>query len=443
VTNYIKKVDDAWIVFSANHERLETCANEQEAKRAMAEMDFFEKKANYVQIVNSVNTSSIRVERDDAGDEIIIVPSYTMPDDIVMNGILYPAAEIEKSYYTLEGTPAPIGHPIDKQGDFVSASSEIGINRFHAGVFNGVVKREGNRLYVEKRVNVNVAKRTTQGEMLINALRDIMEGQRDDPIHTSTGIYLEVNSLDYPRTNDQGKEYNGIASNMFFDHDAILLNEEGAATPQDGVGMLVNKRNENTLNVMRVNLDSESTPDNDKNLLDKLIDLIKSVAPAGQTSYDTDNGQGGREDENNKGNDEMKDYLLKLLRANKVEIADDATDTEIQAAHDKLMATNKADDESEPLIEAINNALAPINAKIESLESTLNANSDAEKESLVADLEKIGFEKADVEGMTVNAMKKTIAMNSKPAHYTGGHFAPNHSTEDKFETSLSAYNKES
>ena len=28
---------------------------------------------------------------------------------------------------------------------------------------------------------------------------------------------------------------------MYFDHDAILLGEEGAATPSQGVGMMVNK----------------------------------------------------------------------------------------------------------------------------------------------------------------------------------------------------------
>jgi hypothetical protein len=32
-------------------------------------------------------------------------------DDIVMNRKLYPAAEIEKAYNTLERNPMPLGHP--------------------------------------------------------------------------------------------------------------------------------------------------------------------------------------------------------------------------------------------------------------------------------------------------------------------------------------------
>jgi len=43
-----------------------------------------------------------------------------------------------------------------------------------------------------------------------------------------------VNAADHKR----------IARNMVFDHDAILLGEEGAATPEQGVGMLVNAKGE-------------------------------------------------------------------------------------------------------------------------------------------------------------------------------------------------------
>lgn len=54
------------------------------------------------------------------------------------------------------------------------------------------------------------------------------------PIHTSTGIMLERE----PATNGEG--YDWIARNMKFDHDAILINETGAATPEQGVGLMVN-----------------------------------------------------------------------------------------------------------------------------------------------------------------------------------------------------------
>src|SRR5690606_13959760 len=55
------------------------------------------------------------------------------------------------------------------------------------------------------------------------------------PIHTSTGLLCQREPA------PKGAEgYQWIARNMQFDHDAILLDEPGAATPEQGVGMMVN-----------------------------------------------------------------------------------------------------------------------------------------------------------------------------------------------------------
>ena len=65
-----------------------------------------------------MNAAAVRkVKRN--GRDLVIVPSATLPDDVVMNGIKYPAGEIEASFKTLERTPAPLGHPIIN-GKFVS-----------------------------------------------------------------------------------------------------------------------------------------------------------------------------------------------------------------------------------------------------------------------------------------------------------------------------------
>jgi len=48
-----------------------------------------------VNIRTTANLASIRKERRNGRDKII-VPSATLPDGIVMNGISYPAEEIEK-----------------------------------------------------------------------------------------------------------------------------------------------------------------------------------------------------------------------------------------------------------------------------------------------------------------------------------------------------------
>lgn len=175
----------------------------------------------------AVNAASIRREQHN-GREHIVVPSFTLPDEVVMNGGLYPHDEIEKSYATLEGSLAPLGHP-QVNGEYVSAQQPDAINSYHVGAWNRNVKRVGNRISVEKIIDVEFAKNTEGGRKLLDAIN------KGEPIHTSTGIFLEREMT----PNADGHEW--IARNMNFDHDAILIGEIGAATPEDGVGMMVNK----------------------------------------------------------------------------------------------------------------------------------------------------------------------------------------------------------
>lgn len=175
----------------------------------------------------SVNHATIRYETHN-GREHMVIPSFTLPDGIVMNGGMYPHDEIEKSYKSLEGTLAPLSHP-QVDGDYVAANQAEAINAHHIGAWNRNVKRVGNRVALEKWVDIEFAKTTEGGRQLIEAVNN------GSPIHTSTGIFLNREMT----PNADG--YGWIARDMTFDHDAILLNEVGAATPEDGVGMMVNK----------------------------------------------------------------------------------------------------------------------------------------------------------------------------------------------------------
>lgn len=173
-----------------------------------------------------VNNADIRTVQED-GREYLVIPSYTLPDNVVMNGGLYPKAEIDASYLSLEDTPAPVGHPM-AGGKYISAFHPKATNAYYAGAYNRNVRREGNRVYLEKWVDTEFAKNSIRGRELLDAVA------AKQPIHTSTGIMLERE----PATNGDG--YDWIARNMKFDHDAILINEIGAATPEQGVGLMVN-----------------------------------------------------------------------------------------------------------------------------------------------------------------------------------------------------------
>ncbi len=183
----------------------------------------------------------IRREQRD-GRDVVVVRSVTLPDDIVMNGIMYPALEIEKSYKSLEGTPAPLDHPT-VNGTFVPSRSALGLNIGYFGAWNANVTRQDGRVIVEKVIDIERANESAMGRRVMTAL------EQGRPIHTSTGLMMNIREC----TTSDLADYEGY--NMEFDHDAILLDQEGAATPEQGVGMMVNSGGQE-LSVTVVNSDA-------------------------------------------------------------------------------------------------------------------------------------------------------------------------------------------
>lgn len=187
-----------------------------------------------INVRSVANAAAVRREKRN-GRDVVIVPSATMPDDIVMNGsqgkVLYPADEIAKSFRQLERTPAPLGHPM-VNGKFVSARDPEGINIGYIGAWNERVRQEGGRVLLDKVIDVEVASRSEGGKAVLKAI------DSGGPIHTSTGLLARLDPV------ENNQSYAKVARSIVWDHDAILLNEEGAATPAQGVGMLVNEKGE-------------------------------------------------------------------------------------------------------------------------------------------------------------------------------------------------------
>lgn len=177
------------------------------------------------------------------GVEHIIVSSATLPDDIVMNGGLYPAEEIAASFETLELTLSPVEHPMI-DGQFISANDPRAIHDFHAGAFNMNVRRENGRVHIDKFINVAEALKTERGKRLLDRIDELENNDNPRPIHTSVGVFITPEELSEPQTNAAGDEFTWIARDMVFDHDAILLDSVGAAQPHQGVGVAVNRQGE-------------------------------------------------------------------------------------------------------------------------------------------------------------------------------------------------------
>lgn len=179
-----------------------------------------------INVRSAINSSGIRRERRD-GRDYIIVPSATMPDGIVMNRTRYPANEIAKAFSSLENTPAPLGHPTI-EGAFVSAKDPEGLARGWIGAWNRNVRRENGRVFVDKVIDVATASQLDGGKTVLEAI------EKGEPIHSSTGLYAILTAVE----GDEAVDWE--ASDIVFDHDAILIGEDGAATPKQGVGLMVN-----------------------------------------------------------------------------------------------------------------------------------------------------------------------------------------------------------
>ncbi|WP_349844451.1 hypothetical protein ABNP39_08215 [Pantoea dispersa] len=188
-----------------------------------------------VNVTTKVNSQAIRRETYN-GRPHLVLPSYTLPANVVMNGGLYPESEIDAHYQGLEGTLAPLGHPT-VDGKFVSAFSPEGINAGHIGAWNRNVKKSGNRVYAEKWVDTTVANQSEGGRELLERVAAIERGEDVPPIHTSVAVFLDQLEANAEQK-AQGIEW--VAKINAMDHDAILLHEVGAAQPEQGVGLMVN-----------------------------------------------------------------------------------------------------------------------------------------------------------------------------------------------------------
>lgn len=192
---------------------------------------------NCVNVLSVINSASnITTETINGKPHIVVRGVTPVVDDIVMNRKLYPAAEIEKAYNTLERNQMPLGHP-KVDGKHVSARDVRAVNEFHVGAWLQNVSHKDGKVTGDMYVNRQYAESSDKGKRLINRLDDMLSGANADPIHISTGLlYSGITA----NGESKGKKYNEIATNMMFDHVAVLLDEPGAGTPNEGVGIFVN-----------------------------------------------------------------------------------------------------------------------------------------------------------------------------------------------------------
>jgi hypothetical protein len=354
-----------------------------------------------VHVSSRVNNSTIRRERR-GGRDVIIVPSATMPDGVVMNGIRYPAEEIAKSFGSLERTPAPLGHP-NIDGEFVSASDPEGITRGFIGAWNANVRRQNGRVFLDKVIDVEFAKQLEGGRAVLNAI------EKGEPISTSTGLFCMLK----PVENADG--YEAEASDIIFDHDAILIGEEPAASTAQGVGMLVNASGDK-VPVINSSLD----------YLEQEIDwagmrLIEAVDRAEKASVW----------------ERLKAAILEAMKtpaeqAIETEKGNDMNVTkemfdELSGKVNALADALAPDNLGKAIGDAVANATKPLLDQIEADKAKTAAAEDAEKTDLVNKVVKANLLSEDAaKGLTLNALRELgkKAEPGKAAALNGAYIAP-------------------
>ena len=223
-----------------------------------------------VNISSLVDNSAIRTETIE-GVEFTVLPSKTLPKDIVMNSILYGEDEVKRTIDTLNMTPVTLGHPV-VNGKFADAYDMMSQAKHGlSGAFNKVTgqAQDGSWL-VDKYIPTEALQNSTRGKIVANAIA------KKQPIHTSTGVYLSrVPELG---TNAAGQKYEYKANIDTFNHDAILVGEIGAATPEQGVGIFVNADGEQEVEVMYCNLSSGEDFSLSSNAIRSMIDKAAKEA---------------------------------------------------------------------------------------------------------------------------------------------------------------------
>jgi hypothetical protein len=362
-----------------------------------------------VNVSTLVNASKIRREKRD-GRDVIVVPSATLPDDVVMNKIRYPAPIIAESFKSLEGRPAPLGHPT-VNGKYVSASSPDGIIRGFIGAHNENVRRENGRVFLDKVIDVQFANQSEGGKAVLAAI------EAQQPIHTSTGLLATLKTL----ANDADASFE--VESMILDHDCFLLDTPGAATPEQGVGIFVNAAGQKS-EVINSTLED----DIDRDMEWQIDALLRSVERKKQLPL----------------LERMKMSIMQLIQGDPTpdntegdaltangDTMDKAQFDALSAKVDALVEAGTGLTEAK-VAEIVGNALKPIADDIAARAKVETDKAEAERLDLVTKVVANGLLTEDVaKDATTPVLNALLSKGPAPAFRVNSAFQPNNTAERK------------
>lgn len=193
--------------------------------KAAAQVRALYAKENQADFSNTsilVSNQAKRVTK--SGKEFLVVHGVPAREQ-VMNTYLVPELDLVRSLKGWNGVPITIQHPKlnDRSANVPDPDVAI-IGRF----YNSAWDHEGKRMTGEYWIEIAEAEKYLEGKSILTKIND------GTPLETSTGYYADDEQT---AGIFDGKAYKTIHRNLLPDHIAILTNEVGACSLQDGCGV--------------------------------------------------------------------------------------------------------------------------------------------------------------------------------------------------------------
>jgi hypothetical protein len=243
------------------------------------------------------------------GREYLVAPLTLLSEGTLKGSkgrLYYPFSEISQGASQWDDTPLVAYHPTDNQGNHISGrhpsvldSKKVG-RVYNTVASNGKLKAEG-WFDVERTRSVDPR------------ILDSLESGR--PMELSTGLFTRNERARPGSIDSRGREYDYIARGHVADHVAVLPDQRGACSIDDGCGINVNR----DFSVHTYALSSAWTPVENKRIVPKTAREWSSIAvanvfcPTGSGGgIDPSCSPGGKKKEGSKWTDKLKKAFYAL-----------------------------------------------------------------------------------------------------------------------------------
>ena len=375
------------------------------------------------------NVSKTQIKETDTHFNIEGVPVTV--DDAVMNGIHYSADNNKKGMPSIRDRVVTLSHPTTENGSGADAYAGESLQKFYSGGHIETVYADSGTWKVNISIDKDILR--AQDKKQDTNFYDSLANKA--AIGVSTGLYSEIEAT--PGMNALGVEYTGVATNQQYNHLAMLESSEppagGDATfmrfNSDSVAqnMIVNLADympdSMTDTVVKVEEVGEEKDDEPKDEFNSLLAKLMALVGVGKLA-------GNKENQPKEKETAMPADIKKKMQALKDNgsYKDNMTDDEISNAFEKMgkkddVPAGNAESQNSELLIAIN----ALTAKVEGLETKLNAKDESEKNGLVAELKGLDT------GLTENALKTLEVADLQSLHnkHTGQTFALNSGRQSK------------